>query len=62
MPSDMDGRVLTETFSEEYVKNNPIRYQDVDVEGEIPVAARDEYDDDEKEQLVDHLRGLGYIE
>lgn len=62
VPSDVDGKVITEALSEEYLKEKPVRYQDVDHEGEDPGISREEYDDDEQEQLVDHLRGLGYIE
>jgi predicted AlkP superfamily phosphohydrolase/phosphomutase len=61
VPSDMDGRVLAETFSDAFVERNPVRIQQVGA-GKAVKASRDQYDDDEKGQLVDHLRGLGYIE
>jgi predicted AlkP superfamily phosphohydrolase/phosphomutase len=62
VPSDVDGRVLTEVFSEEYVMKHPIRYHTVDREKVTCEKMRGEYTDEEKQTLVDHLKGLGYIE
>jgi len=62
IPSDIDGKVIAEAFSEEYLQKNPVRHDDVSRHEAGKKAGREEYSDDEQEQLVDHLRGLGYIE
>jgi predicted AlkP superfamily phosphohydrolase/phosphomutase len=62
IPSDMDGKVVTEAFESTYLLRHPVSYEQVEeTEGRV-TAAVDQYDEDEKEQLVDHLRGLGYID
>ncbi len=62
VPSDMDGRVIEEVFTEEHVLKHPVAYQDVEKEEGHLGDRGDDYTDDEREELVDHLRGLGYIE
>ena len=62
VPTNIDGRVITEVISKEYLKKNPVSYQEVHMEEETAEARRTEYTDQEREQLADHLRGLGYIE
>jgi predicted AlkP superfamily phosphohydrolase/phosphomutase len=59
VPSDMDGRVLEEIFTEEYMSTNPIRIsraaQYVAPEG---VGAMT---DEESEEIRERLRGWGYL-
>jgi predicted AlkP superfamily phosphohydrolase/phosphomutase len=62
IPSDVDGKVITEALLEEYIKKNPIRIHNIQIEKTESKILRDEYTDDEREKLADHLRGLGYIE
>jgi predicted AlkP superfamily phosphohydrolase/phosphomutase len=62
VPSDMDGRVIEAVFTQERARRNPVTYQDVATEDGHPTERGDDYTDDEREELVDHLRGLGYIE
>lgn len=62
VPSDMDGRVIEAVFTEEHAHKNPVTYHDVETEEGHPKERGDDYTDDEREELVDHLRGLGYIE
>jgi predicted AlkP superfamily phosphohydrolase/phosphomutase len=58
IPSDMDGRVLSEAFDPGYVAHNPVQY----VEGALDVAGeRRGYGADEEKQVLDRLSDLGYI-
>jgi predicted AlkP superfamily phosphohydrolase/phosphomutase len=60
VPSDMDGKVLTDLFAEEHVHRHPVRYGEPSRTGlEAPgivLAAR------EAHKIEERLRGLGYIE
>ena len=59
VPSDMDGRVLEEIFTPEYMSDNPVRISDA-VEyaaPEKPGAMTDE----ESEEIRERLRGWGYL-
>jgi predicted AlkP superfamily phosphohydrolase/phosphomutase len=58
VPSDMDGRVLTEAFSPEYLANNPLTYTDVSSAGD---SREEDYGAEDEEMVVQRLRGLGYI-
>jgi predicted AlkP superfamily phosphohydrolase/phosphomutase len=59
IPSDMDGRVLEEIFTSEYMDANPVRITD-------PIAFA-EHDggqtmtDEESEEIRERLRGWGYL-
>lgn len=58
IPSDMDGRVLAEIFTEEFMSRNPVRYGSA--------AARDGYSDaqfseEESEEVRARLHELGYM-
>jgi predicted AlkP superfamily phosphohydrolase/phosphomutase len=60
VPQDMTGRVLSELFSPAYLAANPVRY----AEG---VPSRDPspespYSAEERTQVEQHLRELGYLE
>jgi predicted AlkP superfamily phosphohydrolase/phosphomutase len=62
VPTDIDGRVLTEVYSPAHTAANPPRYETVTEDGEV-AGPRDEiYSDQDYAKLTDHLRGLGYIE
>lgn len=59
VPCDMDGRVLTELFSQAYLERNPILYSDVptiDTGG-----GEDVYSSEEMAEISDRLRRLGYM-
>ena len=59
IPQDMDGRVITEAFDKEYLKNSPIRYSDIPLQMEsVPGAITPA----EEEVIADRLRDLGYME
>jgi len=61
IPDDMDGKVLTEIFTEEYNKAKKLRFK-----SHSATAGGDggeySYTDDEEASIKDRLRGLGYIE
>jgi len=59
VPSDMDGRVLEEAFTEEYMSANPIRRSEAAdyAEGE----KTDLLTDEESEEIRERLRGWGYL-
>ncbi|HWX42904.1 MAG TPA: alkaline phosphatase family protein [Blastocatellia bacterium] len=59
VPSDMDGRVLDQIFTEEYMSANPVRISDAlaGEESEKIGAMTDE----ESEEIRERLRGWGYL-
>lgn len=59
IPSDMDGRVLSEIFTEEYMSRNPVRISDAAAyaEGEKVGSMTDE----ESDEIRERLRGWGYL-
>jgi predicted AlkP superfamily phosphohydrolase/phosphomutase len=59
IPEDMDGRVLTEIFEEEFCRDNPPRGR-----RSGQVARSDEvvaYSDEESQKVAERLKGLGYL-
>jgi predicted AlkP superfamily phosphohydrolase/phosphomutase len=62
IPADMDGKVLTQLFSDEQLSTHPIRYRDgsrPDVS--LPEPPQD-YSEAEEEAVRARLQGLGYVE
>ena len=59
VPSDMDGRVLEEIFTEEFMNKNPVRVSDTlsGAESEKLGAMTDE----ESQEIRERLRGWGYL-
>jgi predicted AlkP superfamily phosphohydrolase/phosphomutase len=58
VPADMDGRVLEEIFSDEYMAHNPVRLTDAEfAETEKAGAMTDE----ESDEIRERLRGWGYL-
>jgi hypothetical protein len=57
---NMDGKVLTEIFSEDYLARHPVyQVEPSKVKGQtLPVAL----DEEETHKIEERLRGLGYIE
>jgi predicted AlkP superfamily phosphohydrolase/phosphomutase len=62
VPTDMDGKVLTQIYEEDFLANHPVRL----IEGiltEAPfLTLQQDYSREEEEAIRDRLRGLGYIE
>jgi len=61
VPADMDGRVLEEIFTEQYMALNPVRKSEaLDVDYKTPEQAP-LMTDDESEEIRQRLKGLGYL-
>jgi predicted AlkP superfamily phosphohydrolase/phosphomutase len=58
IPDDMDGRVLSEIFEEEFLKNNAIEFVDQQDHEEVGSPVMSEEDE---RSVVERLKGLGYI-
>jgi predicted AlkP superfamily phosphohydrolase/phosphomutase len=59
VPDDMDGRVLTEAFKEDFLKEHPIAYREAELD-----TSRQEttLTVDEQAVILERLEGLGYID
>jgi len=57
VPTDVDGRVLTDCFSPEHLERSLVSYR----EGEQETAGEDAYTVDEEATIVERLRSLGYL-
>jgi predicted AlkP superfamily phosphohydrolase/phosphomutase len=60
IPDDYDGRVLERLLAPEFVSQQPISYQPGDEESSVSVE--DLYSPEEAEELLGHLRALGYVD
>ncbi len=58
IPPDMDGRVLTEAFTSEFVNQTALNY---DTENAVRTDFGGTYSDDEEEQVIQRLADLGYV-
>ncbi len=58
IPSDMDGRVLTEAFSPDFLSKVKIQYSH---ELSDRPTGGDEYSSADEEEIRERLRGLGYV-
>jgi predicted AlkP superfamily phosphohydrolase/phosphomutase len=58
IPDDMDGRVLSDAFDEQYFNESPIMYSKI-----MPSIKRlaNELTESEEEEIKEQLRGLGYM-
>ena len=59
IPSEMDGKVMTEVFSKKFCAEHPIRYDDISLAWN---SGRDRISAMEKSAIIDRLRDLGYME
>jgi predicted AlkP superfamily phosphohydrolase/phosphomutase len=59
VPSDMDGQVLQEAFTDEYLAKNPVRISDS--AALLESAGAGGMSDEESEEIRQRLRGLGYL-
>ena len=60
IPTDMDGKVLVDIFEEDFLKRNPIKYEEIKTQKEKQIPKG--YSEEDKEKIKERLRGLGYIE
>ncbi|HUS69264.1 MAG TPA: alkaline phosphatase family protein [Anaerolineae bacterium] len=58
IPSDMDGRVLTEAFAADYLSAVQVRYTN---ELSQRPTGEDQYSLEDEEEIKERLRGLGYV-
>jgi predicted AlkP superfamily phosphohydrolase/phosphomutase len=58
VPDDMDGRVLGEAISEDHLNANPVRRS---AQGESERPGEMEYSPEENADVIERLKGLGYI-
>ncbi len=61
VPDDVDGKVLTDIFTEDYKKSKTLRFKKRDTD-ENGGGKEYSYSDAEEARVKDRLRGLGYIE
>ena len=59
VPRDMDGRVLTEMFTEEFLQTHPIHYTE---DSAAAMSQPQEVSLEEEEEVLERLRGWGYID
>ena len=59
LPSDLDGKVITEAFGEDYIKSHPIRYHEKTAES--PDTPPKELTADEEANLRERLKDMGYF-
>jgi arylsulfatase A-like enzyme len=58
IPRDMDGRPLTEVFSEEYRTQVPVSYGEEESSRELGETG---YSEEAEEEIKERLKGLGYL-
>lgn len=63
VPVDMDGKVLTHALNEDFVKTHAIGYQhEEEQRGEGAKVDEQVYTDEDVENIMEKLRGLGYVD
>ena len=58
VPSDMDGRILSEALREEWLERHPVAYETVSEKGDGEVSSCSE---EEEKEIREKLKGLGYL-
>ena len=58
LPAGMDGRLLKEIISEEYLRDHPVIYEE---ETGAPRQSAVAYSDEENAEIIESLKNLGYI-
>jgi predicted AlkP superfamily phosphohydrolase/phosphomutase len=59
IPSDMDGRVLEEIFTDEYMRANPVKISDAGEYADVEKGGA--MTDEESDEIRERLRGWGYL-
>ena len=57
VPAGLDGRVLTELFTDEFAASRPVAYQDV----REPDKQAAGYTESDQQDVIEKLKGLGYM-
>jgi hypothetical protein len=60
IPEDYDGQSLVETLSPEFLENHPITYQPGD--NDLIMSLDDVYSEQEADEVLAHLKSLGYVD
>lgn len=60
VPSSMDGRVLRDLFTEEYLREQPVHLLE-EGEGGVQPPGEDGYSEEEARAIEERLQGLGYL-
>ena len=58
VPSEMDGKVMVDCFTGEFVQNQEVKIADIQMQH---VHTESDYADDETLQIEEKLKGLGYL-
>ena len=58
---DMDGKVIEEMLTGEFLENNEIVYQGYDSEDQATERQLKTYDREERKIIEENLKGLGYL-
>lgn len=62
VPRDMDGRILKEIFDPDFWKAHPPTYSEASLEEKRSEPPMQDYNDEEKREITDMLKDLGYID
>jgi len=62
IPSDMDGKVLTQIFRNDYLTSHPVHYDNGSRPDADLTQALTPFSPEEEEAVRERLKGLGYIE
>ncbi len=60
IPDDVDGKVLHSLFAEAFLQQHPIRFTEESEESEV--LAAESLAPQEEEEVIERLRGLGYLD
>jgi predicted AlkP superfamily phosphohydrolase/phosphomutase len=59
VPDDLDGKILKDTIIQDYFKSNPPQYY---IKEETEATPEQRLSHEEEQEVMDSLKGLGYIE
>jgi len=62
IPENVDGKVITELFADDFIKNNPVKYKGVQESNRFIEDSENTYSEKEEEIIKEFLKGMGYIE
>ncbi|MCD4655447.1 alkaline phosphatase family protein [bacterium] len=64
VPEGLDGKVLTEIFSSEFMAENPVEYADISgcSDSSKEPSGESDYSDTDRDEVEERLRNLGYLE